>query len=404
MTKTDDSLWERTAVQNLFRYRRSCTYFARFKVGGKPIRQSLETSAFSVAKQRLPGKMREYRSRHESIKAFANRKMTVGDAAQVYLQKINAKVSLKPRSKQNYADLIAFISRSWPALMETDVRKVTDRDREFWLARYQHQYAPTAVNNAIATLRAIFQEAISTGARFNSPAAGLARVKLRSKRLDLLSGEQFLRFVQEIRTAGARQSRDSANLVCFLAYSGLRLGEAKHVTRTDVNFARHQMHVLGDPVTATKNGETRFVPMIPELERMLTELRAERANEPPTATVMRVFECQNSMTQAAAKIGMKRITHQDLRHLFATICIESGVDIPTVSRWLRAQGRRRVVHENVRTSAPRPKLRAGPTCELRHRGLNFRHVITVQKSSSSPRRHHVFLQTGQSVTSEGSLK
>ena len=31
---------------------------------------------------------------------------------------------------------------------------------------------------------------------------------------------------------------------------------------------------------------------------------------------------------------MTRITHHDLRHLFATRCIESGVDIPTVSRWL----------------------------------------------------------------------
>jgi integrase len=31
---------------------------------------------------------------------------------------------------------------------------------------------------------------------------------------------------------------------------------------------------------------------------------------------------------------MTRITHHDLRHLFATHCIESGVDIPTVSRWL----------------------------------------------------------------------
>ena len=28
------------------------------------------------------------------------------------------------------------------------------------------------------------------------------------------------------------------------------------------------------------------------------------------------------------------LTHHDLRHLFATRCIESGVDIPTVSRWL----------------------------------------------------------------------
>lgn len=74
--------------------------------------------------------------------------------------------------------------------------------------------------------------------------------------------------------------------------------------------------------------------MLPELQQMLKELRAERPNEGADATIMRVFECQNSMTNAAAKIGMKRITHHDLRHLFATICIESGVDIPTVSRWL----------------------------------------------------------------------
>ena len=334
MLKTDDSLWERTAVQNLFRYGPSGTYFARFKVGGKPIRQSLETTVFSVARQRLPDKIREYRSRHESIKSFANGRMTIGDAAGVYLRKIRANVSLKPRSKNYYADMLDFFNRSWPALKETDVRKISERDCENWLGRFQQQYAASVVNNAIGTLRAVFQEAISTGARFNNPAAGLARVKVRQKRLQLPSREEFLRFVEEIRTAGARQSKDCANLVRFLAYSGVRIGEAKYVTWSDANAARHQLHVRGDPVTATKNGEMRYVPMIPELEELIRELRKERSDEPPTATVMRVFECQKSMTHAAEKIGMKRITHHDLRHLFATICIESGVDIPTVSRWL----------------------------------------------------------------------
>lgn len=83
MATNEERLWERTNVQNLFRYRPSGTYFARLKVGGKPIRQSLETSVFSVAKQRLPDKLRDYRSRHESVKAFADGKMTVGDAAEV---------------------------------------------------------------------------------------------------------------------------------------------------------------------------------------------------------------------------------------------------------------------------------------------------------------------------------
>jgi len=99
MLQKGQSLWESTNVQNLFRYRPSGTYFARFKIGDKPIRQSLETTVFSVAKQRLPEKMREYRSRHESARAFADGKMTVGDAAQVYLLKVRASASLKPRSK-----------------------------------------------------------------------------------------------------------------------------------------------------------------------------------------------------------------------------------------------------------------------------------------------------------------
>jgi integrase len=334
MDEPDAPLWESTPVQNLIRYRPSGTYFARFKVGGKLIRQSLETAVFSVAKQRLPEKIREHRSHHESVKAFANGKMTVGDAARVYLEKVDSSVSLKPRSKAYLRMLFDFIKRSWPSLAETDVRKISERDCENWLREYQQRYAPTVINNSIAVLRAIFQEAIRAGARFNNPAAGLERVKVRPKQLELPSREEFLRFVEAMETAGGRFSKDCANLVRFLAYSGIRLGEAKNVTWADVSFTRNALNVRGDPETATKNGETRILPMIPELEKLLKELRAERSDEPQNTSIMRVFECEKSMTLAAQKIGMKRITHHDLRHLFATICIESGVDIPTVSRWL----------------------------------------------------------------------
>jgi integrase len=52
------------------------------------------------------------------------------------------------------------------------------------------------------------------------------------------------------------------------------------------------------------------------------------------AKVFRVSECQKAIDRATKKVGAHRITHHDLRHLFATQCIESNVDIPTVSRWL----------------------------------------------------------------------
>ena len=43
---------------------------------------------------------------------------------------------------------------------------------------------------------------------------------------------------------------------------------------------------------------------------------------------------QKSLDTACERVGIPRIAHHDLRHLFATTCIKSGIDIPTVSRWL----------------------------------------------------------------------
>lgn len=74
--------------------------------------------------------------------------------------------------------------------------------------------------------------------------------------------------------------------------------------------------------------------MIPEMRALLERLAGESEPNPPEGPVMLVIECQRAMDRAAADVKMSRITRHDLRHLFATRCIESGVDIPTVSRWL----------------------------------------------------------------------
>ena len=110
--------------------------------------------------------------------------------------------------------------------------------------------------------------------------------------------------------------------------------EAAHVTWADVDFKRSKIIVRGDPVNGTKNGELREVPMIPEMRQLGERMRADRPHEAPESPVMRVRECQKAMDRAAKQAGMPRVTHHDLRPLFATRCIESGVDIPTVSRWL----------------------------------------------------------------------
>lgn len=333
-TSDSQTVWQKTQVQNLVRYVPSKKFFARFRAGGKIVRKSLKTNVLSVAKLRLPDVMREHRAKYEASDAVIVGKMTFGQAAEIFKEKTANDASLKPRSKSYRVMLIDFIVRSWPELPDLDIRKIGERDCQKWLGRFQNLYAAIVVNNAIGTLRAIFSEGVDAGARFSNPAAELKRVKIRPKILKLPSREQFLSFVRAIETAGARQSKDCANLVRFLAYSGARIGEVGFVTWADVNFAKNEIQIYGDPETATKNGEVRSVPMIPELHEMLAKLRKERSHEPLNAAVMQIRKCQNSMNRAAKIAGMERITHHDLRHLFATICIESGVDIPTVSRWL----------------------------------------------------------------------
>jgi len=326
--------WRPTGTQNLVRYVPSGTFFARFKIGIKPFRKSLKTQNLTTAKLRLREVLHKHRIKAEAGRALRNGKMTFGQALQIYLDTVDANVSLKPKSKAYRHLLAKFILGTWPELKNADIRQITERDCQNWLSKFQQRYAPSVVNNSIGTMRGVFQEAVNAGARFENPAVNLKRVKVRQKNLHLPTREQFEQFVNTIETAGAPQSADCAALVKFLAYSGLRISESWFVTWRDVDFNRKQLFVRGSPITGTKNDEVRVVPMVSQLEEMLIKMRKERADEPLTASLMHVRECQKSMDRAAKLVGMHRITHHDLRHLFATVCIESGVDIPTVSKWL----------------------------------------------------------------------
>jgi integrase len=159
-------------------------------------------------------------------------------------------------------------------------------------------------------------------------------MRIRSKKLELPTLSKFAAFISEMRNGHSRDSNNCADLAEGLAYTGMRVGESREVALSDVNLEAGTLRVTGDPEEATKNGEMRHVPLTAPANELFSRMLAERRDEDRSAKLFRVGECQKSMDRAAAKVGMVRITHHDLRHFFATICIESGVDIPTVSRWL----------------------------------------------------------------------
>ena len=330
--------WTRTSVQNLVRHK-SGRYYARLFSNGKETWKSLKTDLLEVAKVKL----REFSSGAEKMakasSALDRGRMTVGDCAVVFLQRLRDGYGLRGRGNQlrrvtdstrHYREqTITALWRTWPALEALDVRKVAEREIEQWARRYASEYSPTRYNNTLDTLRALLRVAVDAGARADNPAEKVGRVEVRQKALVLPERDQFQPFVDAIRSAGAWCSRDCADFVEFLAFTGARKEEAANVTWADVDFIRDRINLR-----VTKGGRPRFVPMIPEAKCLLQRLRSGRANEPLTELVLRVREAQKAMDAGAKKTGLTRITHHDLRHLFATACIEAGVDIPTVSRWL----------------------------------------------------------------------
>ncbi len=338
-----DGLWQNTHYANLVRYKPSKTYFARIRIHGKLIRRSLKTTVLSVAKLRLGDLEKKERQTAELQTSSTDGKMTFGDALAMYEQRLKGDISIKPRTREYHEQRIKALTSSWPQLKQIEIRNISKADCLNWAARFAEKRLPngstrkrsaTAFNHTVGIFRQILELGIEAGVRYDNPARFVKRLRERSKKPQLPEVDQFDAFVAEIENGGGGFSRACADLVRFLAYGGFRKTEAANIGWADCDFARGKITVKGDSVSGTKNSEVREVPMIPDMRKLLERLRSECSEDRPTGSVMQVRECQKAMDRASKVVGMTRITHHDLRHLFATRCIESGVDIPTVSRWL----------------------------------------------------------------------
>lgn len=332
----------------LMRYVPSGVFYARFKVAGSIRRASLETTVKTTAIDRLALKRSEFKKPVATVGTFA-------EARLLYLDDIENNHTLSDRTKGYWRGCVRALVKSWPELPSLNLHKITERDCRDWLKRFAESHHATGVNNTLAALRNILTRG-GLG-RDENPAYGTHhggkrwRLGVPAKELTLPEPAQFEAIVRAIETAGARQSQDCADLVRFLAFSGCRLGEAHQVLWSDIDFDRGELRIRNGKRRKTSGAQVfRFVPMIAPMRELLERLRLQKPK--PGDRVCVLDECGKSLAAACGVkngrrmmkvkrgktvecgIGIEVISHHDLRHLFATRCIESGVDIPTVSRWL----------------------------------------------------------------------
>jgi integrase len=343
--KEPSSNWQ-TVGENLIRYVPSGVYHARIRAGGKLVRQSLKTDVFTIAKQRLSDLEQSLRQMVERQTEVSKGRMTFGDALKIYSQRKQSDATLKPNTKLYWANRAKAMVKSWAGIESMDVRKIAKHDCLIWAGEFAKGpegdgVSDSAYNNTVDMVKGVFEIAIEFGARLDNPAKELSRRTVNQKRLTLPTSEQFKAFVVSVGNGGGNRNRYSqpcAFFVQFLAYGGFRKEEATYIRWQDIDLDKGIIQVWGHDETGTKNGEMRVVPIISNMRTLLAEIKAFNAKlnrtVEPTDKVMEVSECEKSMTRACIEVGMARITHHDLKHLFATRCIENGVDIPTVSKWL----------------------------------------------------------------------
>jgi integrase len=347
ITSEKTRTWESTNVAGLYVHK-SGRFYYRTKVQGKQIWEPLKTTVKSVAESRLAEKSKAVRSFRQSTKGGTLGKLTVGQALVNALEAVDQNAEIAPNTKRGRREGAKALLASWPELDKLDVRKLTTFDVRQWSNRVRNVTsahvpfkAKSAMRNSkgcstskhngmLDILRMALDYAVHSGAAFSNVARDrtIQRPAQKPKALTLPDCEDFPKLVAAMRDIGGN-AKHAADLVELLAYSWARINEVRHLLWSDVDFSRNQIRLR-----VTKNGDPRTVAMMPELTALLLRMQEEQSPVEPTATVTRVFEAQKSLNSAAEKAGVHRLTHHDLRHLFATTCIEAGIDIPTVARLL----------------------------------------------------------------------
>jgi integrase len=186
-------------------------------------------------------------------------------------------------------------------------------------------------------MRLIFDYAVRLGLMLTNPARDIKRRKVVPKPIAVPTREQFKKLIEAIRLSDGRQSsqqkaKAGADLVELLAYSGCRIQEATSLRWADVDLEKNALTITGGDI-GTKNHLNRTIPMTDALRSLLARLSREGTPQ-PTARIVTIHDAKKCLTTASKRLGYPRFTHHDFRHFFATTCIEAGVDIPTVSKWL----------------------------------------------------------------------
>ncbi|MDO9591132.1 MAG: site-specific integrase, partial [Microcella sp.] len=213
-----------------------------------------------------------------------------------------------------------------------------------WCSQLSAEKSSTVVRRAHGVLAAILDVAVRDRRISANPARGVPLPRRAPKRRSYLSHAQVGALV--------RQSGDSSALVAFLAYTGLRWGEATALRVRDVDMLRRRVSVVENAVRigsvvhvgSPKSHRARSVPFPAFLSEAIArecegKTREQLVFGDGVTHVRATYGERGWWARAIAACqtddaDFPRITPHDLRHTAASLAISAGANVKAVQAML----------------------------------------------------------------------
>jgi len=324
MEKTPQKSQELKKVAECLYRNGNKTYFALLKVSGKQIKRSLKTDDMAVAKRRLA----ELRGKAQRLHGSENRNIRFEELTENWLESV--KPGLKPKSYDRRR--VALIGLT-PYFKGIPVKAIGFAEIDEWKRKRGAAVSARSHNIELETLKLLLRYACDRGILLDNRADSFKRRKQPKAIIAFPSREQFQVLAKALYDAPLAIHSGAAFMVEFLAYSGMRVGEAREVRFRDVNFETGTILVTGGEL-GTKNHEERLIPLFPNIRNLMGRIMEARGPVDSNARVFEIDSPRGAMGLACKRVGLPSFSVHSLRHFFASNAIEQSINFKVISEWL----------------------------------------------------------------------
>ncbi len=219
-------------------------------------------------------------------------------------------------------------------------RKLMDKGRveRIESKKQPNGLGPKTVRNVMQVISSAMDFAVAQKIIIENPCKAVELPKVEKQEMRTIPAEQLQAFLTEAKASGVYE------MYYIELSTGLRRGELLGLKWSDIDWnnavitVRRQIVRINGEITEaplkTKNSYRR-VSISPQAKEVLKQQKAKTNSEyvfpSPTGGPISPDSVNNMLKRVLARAGIPKVRFHDLRHTFATIALQNGVDIKTVS-------------------------------------------------------------------------